>query len=296
MSAGVQILDGVTYDVVPRVVAPPPPPPPPPHGQRRIMWRYGWSPVALSSWPADVRGPLTTVVAAMSQSAAAGTGRLTMPPGLTTQERAALVADGVEVFAGVGGSGDGGITITTPGQVTQAIASAMTMRDAGYTGICWDLEGAPGNGWNADALTDASRALVAEGIKVAIWSSLYGGRLAGWGAVARSLGDDLDHWQRGFYDFGEANDGRLTGIVTGDVARMRPFVSRDDQIVCSFSPLGSRSATPVPVMAAAYAAARKTLRPGSPTGEAMTTIGWSMWTDKVDAVRGWTATRALVKV
>lgn len=294
MSAGTLVLDGVTYDVTPRATPTPTPDPTPTptpvpggRGQRRVLWHHGWSGPAIGSWPADVRARLTTVCLAMSQSARAGTGQLRPPPGVTRQEVASLVADGVDVLVGIGGSGDGGITITTAGQVAEAVTSVLGWQTSlGTTGVCLDLEGAPGQGWTPEAMVSLGTQLAAHGQHVAIWSALYGGRLAGWGAVAQALGDRLSHWQRGFYDFVEAQDNRLTKIVTDDLTAMRGYVLRDDQLVCSFAPVGATSRTPVPVMRAAFTAALA----------ARPTVGWSVWEDRQDSAAGWPATLALARL
>ena len=281
-------VSGAVLTPAPVGPPPPPPPPPPPVGtRRRVAWHQGWSGPPLSSWPVDVRASVTCVILAMAQSAASGTGKLTMPPGVSRADVLALTSAGVDVLVGVGGAGDGGISVTNDAQVGQVVTSALGFRDAlGTTGICWDLEGAPGSGWTSSAVIQADQQLIAAGQQVAIWSALYGGRLAGWGAVAQALGDQLHHWQRGFYDFGEANDSRLSGIVTSSstgLAAMRPFVASEQQLVASFAPVGSTSRTPVAVAAAAYAAARAKY-PGA---------GWSVWEDHQDSGAGWTTTRAL---
>lgn len=294
--------------LTPAPVTPTPDPTPTPStGRVRAVWHHGWSGPSLSSWPVDVRSSVTCITLAMSQSAAKGTGKLTLPPGVTKAEVLTLVKAGVDVLVGVGGSGDGGIVVTGRARlglaegedidggitlktsahvdelVTSVLANAATL---GTTGICWDLEGAPGSGWTATAVADASQRLVAAGQQVAIWSALYGGRLAAWGSVAAALGANLHHWERGFYDFQEANDSRLTGIVTSDLASMRQAVARDDQLVASFAPVGSTSRTATSTMTAAYAAARAK----------MPDVGFSVWEDFQDAKIGWASTRGLAAV
>lgn len=258
-----------------------------PHGQRRILWHHGWHGPRVNSWPADVLARLTTVCLAMCQSDGDGTGRLTAPPGVTGQQVAALVADGVDVQLGIGGAKDGGITVLSGLHVADLVASVKAQRDAlGVTGICWDLEGTPGRRWQVGPVVDASLHLLDSGLRVGIWSSLWGGRLQAWGAVAEALGDRLDHWQRGFYDFPEAADQRLSGIVVRDMDRMRAYVARDDQLVASFAPVASSSRTPPHVMTAALAAARQD----------RSMVGWSVWEDWQDSRAGWTSTRSLADV
>ena len=272
---------------------PPPTPLPPPHGRRRVMWHHGWNGPAISSWPPDVRASLTTVCLAVCQSATPNakpgqeTGKITDPPGVTRSEVLGLVADGVDVLIGIGGSGQDKLHVVTPANVAELVASVLSIRDRfGITGICWDLEGTPGGSWTIEAVVAASRALVAAGMRVAIWSATYGGRREAWGAVARALGTDLDHWQRALYDFPEAGDGRLTGITTGALADLRPYLARDDQLVLCFAPIGSLSRTPAGVAVDAYAAARK----ASPLA------GLAVFEDYRDSAQSWLMLRGLVKV
>lgn len=280
------------------VVDPPPPPPPPPvtsGARRRVLWHHGWHGPRIPSWPVDIPASVSDVVLAMCQSAAPGTGRLTDPPGVSRNDVLGLAAAHVATHVGIGGSDDGGIRVTNEAQATQLAESVKAMRTSfGIVGARWDLETAPGETWNVDAVLSASRKMVAAGLRVGIWSALYGGRLEAWGAVARGLGTDLECWERGFYDFDEANDSRLSGIVTRNLQTMRAYVQRDDQLVASFAPVGSTSRTPVPIMGAAYYAARRTIRPGTST--AMSDVGWSVWEDLQDSAAGWSSTRALAKL
>ena len=255
----------------------PVPIPVPPKGQRRGLWHQGWSGAPLATLPAAVRARLTTVFLGICQSAHAGTGQLAEPPGVTPQEVRSLVADGIDVFAGIGGGGDGGISIVTDQQIGEAVASILAMQAKyGITGVCWDLEGDPGSGWTAQSIIAASRTLITHGLRISIWSGLWGGRLEGWGAVAKALGADLDSWQRGFYDFPEAKDNRLTDIVTGSLgyAAMRPYLTRDDQFVASFMPLtvADANTSPLPVILAAYGAVKA----------AHPTAGFSVFDDAID--------------
>ena len=279
-------VDGVRFvpaDVV--VPTPPPTPNPIPTGARRVLWHYGWGGPSLDTLPADVRQGITAVTLAMCQSAAPGTGKLTDPPAVTRAQVAALVDAGLEVTIGIGGAQDGGVTVNDAARAGELVASVRAIRDRlGITGITWDLEGPPGAAWTPDAVLAASQQLAKDGLAVAIWSALYGGRLAAWGAVARGLGSALAWWERGFYDFVEAGDSRLSGVVTGDLDRMRPFVARDGQLVASFAPVGSTSRTSPALAAAALAAARRTRQ----------AVGWSVWADRWDAAASWSTTRALL--
>lgn len=252
-----------------------------------MLWHYGWGGPAPETWPVDVLASITHVTLAMCQSAATNTGRITDPPSVTRGQVAALVAARVGVTLGIGGSNDGGITVNSSARSSEMVASVLAIRERlGITGITWDIESAPGARWTVAALAEASAALIAQGLTVAIWSALYGGRLAAWGALAKELGTGLGWWERGFYDFPEAADSRLAGIVTGDIDRMRPYVARDGQIVASFAPVGDTSRTPPAVAAAAYAAARA----------ARPSVGWSVWEDRHEAATRWATTRALAKI
>ena len=267
----------------------PPPPPPPATGRRRAIWHQGWRGPALGSWPADVRDAVDTVCIDMCQSAQGGTGRLTDPPGTSSVDVRALVAAGKDVLVGIGGSGGAGITVITAGQVADVVGSVQSIASRfGTTGCIWDLESAAGAGWTTDAVTAASQQLISGGLRVAICSATYGGRLAAWGKVARALDNDLHSWQRMFYDFPQARTSALTKIVVDDFAAMRAYVSRDDQLSGAFMPTdpGDPNTSPVPVLAAAYSAGLAA-HPGA---------GWAVYHDANDGPNGWAATRALAKL
>lgn len=269
----------------PPAPAPDLPPAPPPAGDRRhrSVWHHGWRGPGIDTYPVDIRAGLTDITLAMCQSAKSGTGRLTDPPGVTRAQVNAYTAAGVNVHLGIGGSGDGGITITNATQTAEVVASVLALHTSyGITGIRWDLEGTPGDRFAIDAIVSASRQVIAAGLRVGMWSSLYGGRLTTWGAVARALGAELDVWERGFYDFPEAGDARLTALVVNDLKAMRAYVQRDDQLVASFAPVGATSRTPVKLAVDAYTAARK----------AYPAAGFSVWADN-DEHPGWAMTRAL---
>lgn len=275
--------------IIPATVpVPVPVPPSPGAGRVRMLWHHGWSGPSIDSWPVDIASSITAVGLVMSQSGAPGSGRLTDPPGVTKAQALRLQSAGIDVLAGIGGSGDGGIDIRTSAQVQQALGSIRGMRDRlAIAGVIYDLEGAPGSGWSPEAMIELGHALAGDGLKVGIWSALYGGRLQAWGQVARALGDGLHSWQRGFYDFEQAGDTRLTGIVTGDLLAMRGYVAREDHLVASFMPTppegGYPNSSPTTVLTAAYRAGRAKY-PGA---------GWSVWEDRIDAARGWPATRGL---
>lgn len=260
--------------------------------RKRILWHFGWTGPALSSYPVDVKASVTTVVLAMSQSAGSGTGRLTTPPKASQGEVVALRQAGVDVLVGVGGSVDGGITITNQAQVADAMASIQGMaKSLGINGVVWDLEGTPGAKWNVQSITDLSKSLIGAGFKVGICSATWGGRDKAWGAVAHNLGAGLYSWERMFYDFDECADNRLVGIVASDVAMMKGYVADDSQIVCTFMgtpPEGNYPrASPTPaVITAAY----------RPVCQRYPKVGWSVWEDRIENGRGWVNLRALAAV
>jgi hypothetical protein len=269
---------------------PTPTPVPAPRGRRQILWHHGWAGPHLADWPTTIRSQVTTVCLGMAQSANPQarrdqwTGRLATPPGVTRQEITSLRTAGVDVFVGIGGSNSTGLELRTADQIKQLVDSCLAHRDALATnGIAWDLETEPGSTWTQDAVIVASQALLAKGLKIGIWSGTWGGRLAAWGAVARVLGEQLDHWQRCLYDFPQAGDSRLTPIAANAIRELRPYLSRDDQVVLSFAPVGSASRTPVDVARAAYAAARQ---------QAPLT-GFSVWEDYQDNRAGWSTWKAL---
>lgn len=301
MSDRYLVWDGKTYDLTPRPAPTPIPPAPDPEpapgpspvptpsaGRRRSLWHHGWAGPSIDTWPVDVLHSLTTVTVAMAQSAQAGTGKVATPPGATPRQIATLAGLGIDVLVGIGGSGDGGIALTNASQVADMVAAVKALADShGYKGAVLDLEGGPGSGWTAGAAADFGHRLVAAGMKVGICSSTWGGRLEGWGQVAKALGPDLSFWERMFYDFPEAGSNRLNGIVTGDLAAMRRYVSREDQLVCTFMgtpPEGNYpNSSPVGVISGAYAAART----------AFPQAGWSLWETRIEGARGWPNLRAL---
>lgn len=266
---------------------PPAPNPPTGIGRQRVLWHFGWKAQPLAALPPDVRSSLTVVSCAMSQSAGSGTGRLTTPPGVTKAEVASLVADGIDVLMCVGGSGDGGIRVVDSTQAQQAVDSWKRARDSfGYTGLDSDLEGSSGT-WTQSAWLEMARGIIAEGGKIAVTSSLWGGRLENWGGVCHALGDDLLYWSRMFYDFPEAADGRLNGIVAGDLPKMRKYLSRDSQLVAGFMPRppgeSYPNASPDGVIPSAYRAARSVYA----------LAGWAVWEDYIDQRLGWKTVRSL---
>ena len=257
--------------------------------RRRMLWHQGWQGPSITAWPVDVAPSLTTVCLDMCQSAGAGTGKLADPPGVTKSQILALAGDGVEVLAGIGGSGDGGITITTAAQVADAYASIVSMQSRlAIAGVVLDLEGDPGSGWTPATMIQLGQLVVGAGMRFGICSALYSGRLAAWGSVAKALGASLDHWQRMFYDFPQATSSQLSGVVTGQqgFAAMRPYLVRDEQLVASFMPQtpSDTNTSPVGVITAAYSAARTA---------GWADAGWAVFEDAIEQANGWTATRAL---
>ncbi len=190
------------------------------------MWMFTFDPPSLGQLPADVVDVLSHVVFGMAQSAAPGTATLRWTP--TTQgadetatQIARLVARDMPVLLGIGGSSDGGITLTNDVQVDQMVTSIGEMVDRyGFTGIDLDLEPS-GSSWSEASVAAAAKALkkrYGQTFLVGLTVALYGDHTARWLSLARALGDDFDYWAPMLYDFPEAGDTRLVQIAADRVA------------------------------------------------------------------------------
>jgi hypothetical protein len=271
-------------------VDPPPVDPPPSTGRPPLAaWKFGWKPlIPLADWPADVFAAVDVVHAAMAQSAGKGSGRLTTPPNLSRGEVARLVEAGKAVHVGIGGSKDGGIAVTNPGQVAEARASLLAMRrDYGYTGATVDLEPS-GSNWTHGPMVELCRALAADGFTVEICSSLYKPWTERWGAVVRELGPALTRWSVMAYDYPEAGDARHRATTLGKVGMMLGYTTAE-KIAVAFMPRPKPdylNASPVPVLLDAAAAVRA----------AHPQVGFAVWEDRIDAAQGWATLRGLSRL
>ena len=161
---------GTTVTYSPTTVPPTPPTPPttPASGlPAKVVaeyWRTDSSPRLVSANPA-----VNVFLLSFAKSAAAGTGRLAFNPdegsGVSSAQMKADIstvrARGASVVLSIGGSVDGGITMTTPTQVAELVASVNSICDTyGCTGIDWDLEHG-GSGTNLTSLVAASAQLKA---------------------------------------------------------------------------------------------------------------------------------------
>jgi hypothetical protein len=186
------------------------------------LWYHGWQRPYLRELPADVRNLVNLVVIAMAQSGGAGTGKLAWAPAngqsVTdfTADVRALRDLGKSVVIGIGGSNDGGITITNATQVTEAFNSIVGfVTTYGLNGIDIDLEPS-GSTWTEDALVSLCGQLKAKygpSFLIGITPGLYGTHTERWLSLARRLGANYDYMAPMLYDFPEAADSRLSGVA-----------------------------------------------------------------------------------
>lgn len=295
---GSTITGTLTIDVpdtapIPTPTPEPVPVPVPTPDRVRNVWHQGWRGPTITTWPGDVLDNITSITVDMCQSAKAGTGKLTDPPGITRDQVQAVTEThpALTVWAGIGGSGAGGLLLTQSSHVTDMVDSVHRIVDRyGLRGVVLDLEGAPGSDWTISAVLDLAEELAASGIGVAACSALYGGRREAWGTVAKVLGSHLAWWERMFYDFPKARDHRLTDVVTSStdgIPAMLPYLGSPRQAVATFMPTdpGDVNSSPLDVIGAAYAGA---LSVSSSTG-------WSIFHDRNDSTNEWAATRALIR-
>jgi hypothetical protein len=262
----------------------PGPDPTPVTGRPGMLWDYGLQPVDPSAVPADILAKIGHVSAFVAQSARSGTGNLRDVWGYDKARVSAWRAAGVKVDLCIGGAKDGGITVTTTAQADELVASVRAqVKACGYTGVDLDLEPSGGK-WTQGAILQACEAFIADGLEVHVTSALYGQWTAAWGAVVKALGAGLTSWRVMLYDFPEAADSRLTAVTLDKLDTMRGYVAREDQLVACYATGAAMVASPGPVVAASYAAARK----------AHPSVGWGVWHGGVDKARGWQSARALI--
>ena len=262
----------------------------------QLGWHHGWGGPKLRAYPNDVRPDL--LVWAMSQSAGAGTGRLSAPP-LQGYPQAEAVADiaawhqqGHKVLLGIGGSKDGGITIDSVATVDQARASiAGHVKTFGFRGVSLDLEPSGGR-WTQDALVRLVGLLKADhgsSFHVDVCVGLYGTHTARWTALAKALGATMDTLSVMLYDFPEAGDQRLTAVSLDKVRVLQAAGVDPAKVVLLYMmrPPGVTYPNSTPDAALVVAAVKATLE----RYPALRGIGW--WEDKINAARSWDGPRAL---
>lgn len=181
------------------------------------MWLNAFELPTVRQLPTDVVASVNMFIFGMAQSAAAGTGRLDFHPYQqdpieTAQDIRSMVALGKPVLLGIGGSDDGGITLTDDRQVDEfCTAIDGYVEQYGFTGIDIDLEPS-GSTWSQEALVSAIKRIKQQygpGFLVGLTVGLYGEYTDGWLRLADALGDDYDYWAPMLYDFPEAHDERL---------------------------------------------------------------------------------------
>jgi hypothetical protein len=189
------------------------------------LWLNTFEFPTVRQLPADVIKTNNVFVYGVAQSAGAGTGRISwgpyrQSPAQAKQDIAGLKRQKKVVLLGVGGSGDGGITLTNRTQVSQMLASIThSVRTYGFTGIDFDLEPS-GGAWNKTSLKSLAHALkvrYGHNFVIGLTVAMYGPYTEKWLAAARLLGSDYDYWAPMLYDFPEAHDGRLTNVAIDKV-------------------------------------------------------------------------------
>lgn len=192
------------------------------------MWYNKFQLPRLRQIPTDVMGTSSSIInhvnLGMAQSGGSGTGNLAF--GTNNGESAAelkadvlaLRAAGANVCIGVGGSSDGGITITNSTQVTQAYNSIVSIvNNYGVNGLDIDLEPS-GSSWNQASLVSLVNQLKGNygaSFVVGVTPGLYSPYTAGWLALGNALGANMDYFAPMLYDFPESRDSRLTAIAVG---------------------------------------------------------------------------------
>lgn len=176
--------------------------------------------------PADVSQYTTQLVFAIAQSAQAGTGLLRWGPTVQAPQEvvddiAVYVRGGKPVLLGIGGSDDGGITLTNGQQVEEFCTSVQSLVEKyGFTGIDLDLEPS-GGAWNEAsvyAVTTKLKALYGNNFLIGLTVGLYAEFTARWISLAKVLGSSFDYWSPMLYDFPAAHDDRLTPVAMDTVA------------------------------------------------------------------------------
>jgi hypothetical protein len=256
-------------------------------GRVRVMWHNGWGGPALTSYPSDVMAGLSHISLGMSQSAASGTGKLTPPPGVDASQVSYAHTKGVLVFVGMGGSSDGGITITSSATAQDAINSLLSFRSSlGIDGVDIDLEPS-GSNWNTAGIDAFISGCVSNGLRFGITSGLYDQWTDAWGAVVKAWADKIDFWASMDYDFPEAGSSELNGVVVSKIKSQRTYGIPDRKIVEGFAPRPDpdyTNASPSGVIPPAYAAG-KAIAPD---------LGWMIWEDLVSSKAAWQDCRALI--
>ncbi|HEY5879950.1 MAG TPA: glycosyl hydrolase family 18 protein [Nakamurella sp.] len=194
------------------------PEPRPPLPDRVVaMWMYDWRDPSIGDLPPDVLDTVNVLVVAIAQARTPGTGRLRWSPYRDEPDRmraqiAAMVERGKPVLLGVGGSNDGGITVTDDIQVTEFCDSVRGfVADYGFTGIDLDLEPS-GSRWTQPALAEVVRRLKVEhgpDFLIGLTVALYDDHTERWLTLAGELGEDCDFFAHMLYDYVEATDERL---------------------------------------------------------------------------------------
>jgi hypothetical protein len=286
----IALLQGAKADLA---VAPTPSPSPTgtlPPSVGLSIWHHRWEGPSLRTWPSDVQARTGRIMLGLAQSAGAGTGRIEYAPanGQSIADHAADIR-ARHVLLGIGGGGDGGITVTTAAHADQMAASISALRVTyGFDGIDLDLED-PAR-WNEASLlrmVDLVRAAHGAGFIVGVTAALYGERTARWLSFMRACASRCAYLAVMLYDFPEAGDSRLTAVTVAKADAMAAGGLPATKMVFGFMPRPTATylnATPSPVLAVAAWAAVKARYPAAG--------GVMLWEDKILAARGWDFARA----
>ena len=193
------------------------------------LYYFSFSQPYIRNIPEDVLNTATHLKLAIAQSGGAGTGNLSygVPTGQTQAQHVADItaykARGKHVLMAIGGSNDGGITITNSTQVTQAYNSIVGFVNTyGITGIDFDLEPS-GSSWNQTSLTSLVQQLkttYGSGFIIGLTVALYDPYTANWMALYNASPSSYDYMAPMLYDFVEAGDSRLNTVTTDKAAVM----------------------------------------------------------------------------
>lgn len=250
------------------------------------MWVNMWEGPALGLIPSNVLGTNNVYIAAMAQSAGAGTGNLRWSHPLQTvasmkADIAAYRAKGNNVLLGIGGASDGGITVNSTTTTNQFVTSISSLVGTyGFTGIDIDLEPS-GSAWSQASLVSAVSQLKAKyGAKfvVGLTVGMYGEHTARWLALAKALGNNYDYWAPMLYDFPEAHDSRLTPVALDKVRQAVAGGVPASKQILGFMCNAYYNTSTVPVTVDAYNAVRK---------EFPTIRGAFIWESSIEAAHNY---------
>lgn len=256
------------------------------------MWWNIWQGPTLGQLPASVVDTNNVYIAAIAQSAQAGTGKLRWSPEIqhrahSKSEITAMSVKGNLIILGIGGSADGGITVTNATTVKQFVDSVQSLVNTyGFQGIDLDLEPS-GSSWTEASVVSAVSQLKAKygkNFAIGLTVGLYGEHTARWYSLAKALGNNYDYWAPMLYDFPEAHDSRLTAVALDKVRQAVDAGIPASKQVLGFMCNAYYNTSPVHVTIDAYNAVRK---------EFPSIRGAFIWESSIEAAHGYAWTFAL---